>query len=365
VTAPTAAGAYSFATVFTPVGSSTQVPFATHNSVTVKPGPLARLVLSPGTATIAPGGTQAYTAQGVDAFGNSRGDVTAATTFTIAPDGSCTGAACTATATGAHTVTGKDGKVSGTATLTVAAPPQADESLTETVSSATPAYGSTVTFTTTVTNTSATTTSASVSVAVAAATDLQSPSVTTATGSYSGGTWSIGSLAPGASATLTITGQTGNANNGTQTVTATVSATTPDPNQANNTASASEATQPAPVGMFTVGALTNPPIIDIIDPETVTWTGIEFNAANPNLWPDGTFTWSCSTVSGNPCPAPVTVSPQGNFGSVITYTISDFAVDTYTITLTVSWTDANYAMPGGATSTSIDITFTTVNSGGN
>src|SRR5207247_3716903 len=52
-------------------------------------------------------------------FNNSLGSVTANTTFTIAPDGSCTGATCTASVGGAHTVTGTDAGKTGTATLTV------------------------------------------------------------------------------------------------------------------------------------------------------------------------------------------------------------------------------------------------------
>ena len=55
-------------------------------------GGLDHLVLAPASATIASGGSQAYTAEGLDAFDNSLGDVTATTTFTIAPNGSCTGA---------------------------------------------------------------------------------------------------------------------------------------------------------------------------------------------------------------------------------------------------------------------------------
>ncbi len=69
-------------------------------------GAIDHLVLSPATATIAAGGSQAYTAEGFDAANNSLGDVTATTTFTITPNGSCTAASCTATTVGAHTVTG-------------------------------------------------------------------------------------------------------------------------------------------------------------------------------------------------------------------------------------------------------------------
>ena len=83
------------------------------------PGALDHLVLSPASATIIAGGSQTYTAQGFDQYDNSLGDVTARTTFTIAPDGSCTGASCTATVGGPHTVTGTDTGKTGTATLTI------------------------------------------------------------------------------------------------------------------------------------------------------------------------------------------------------------------------------------------------------
>ncbi|MFL5926542.1 MAG: beta strand repeat-containing protein, partial [Gaiellaceae bacterium] len=89
-------------------------------TLTVTPGALHHLALSPATATIGTGGSQTYAAQGRDQFDNSIGDVTAATTFTIAPNGSCTGATCTASAAGAHTVTGTDAGKTGTATLQVA-----------------------------------------------------------------------------------------------------------------------------------------------------------------------------------------------------------------------------------------------------
>ena len=90
-------------------------------SLTVTAGSLHHIVVSPASASIAPGGTQSYTADGRDQYDNSLGNVTAGTTFTISPDGSCTGNVCTASTAGAHTVTGNnDGKTS-TATLTVTA----------------------------------------------------------------------------------------------------------------------------------------------------------------------------------------------------------------------------------------------------
>jgi hypothetical protein len=45
--------------------------------------------------------------------------VTATTTFTIAPNGSCTGNVCTASVAGAHTVTGTKSGKTGTASLSV------------------------------------------------------------------------------------------------------------------------------------------------------------------------------------------------------------------------------------------------------
>jgi hypothetical protein len=93
-------------------------PIATSNLVTVAWTP-DHLVLSPPTATVAAGGTQAYTAEAVDVHGNSLGDVTSATTFTISGGGSCTGASCTSTVASDHTVTGTDGAATGTAALHV------------------------------------------------------------------------------------------------------------------------------------------------------------------------------------------------------------------------------------------------------
>jgi hypothetical protein len=76
------------------------------------------LTLSPSTPQITAGGSQPFTVTGVDAYANSW-DATSTTTFSVAPNGSCTGASCSATTAGSHTVTGHlDGKT-GTATLDV------------------------------------------------------------------------------------------------------------------------------------------------------------------------------------------------------------------------------------------------------
>jgi hypothetical protein len=93
--------------------SSTQSP------ITVQPGALASLVLSPATSTMDAGASRTYTAQGRDASGNNLGDLTSGTAFSIAPDGSCTGNVCTATAAGAHAVTATRSGATGTAALQV------------------------------------------------------------------------------------------------------------------------------------------------------------------------------------------------------------------------------------------------------
>ncbi len=88
---------------------------------------LTRLVLSPAQASIRAGASLAYTAMGYDAAGHGVGDVTAQTTFSIHPDGSCTGTSCTATKPGQHTISGVvqlgNRVISDTATLQVVAPP--------------------------------------------------------------------------------------------------------------------------------------------------------------------------------------------------------------------------------------------------
>jgi hypothetical protein len=82
--------------------------------------PVSSIAISPSTASISTGGSQSYTAQDFDQYGNSLANVTASTTFTISPNGSCTGASCTASIAGAHTVTGAySGMTSPAASLQV------------------------------------------------------------------------------------------------------------------------------------------------------------------------------------------------------------------------------------------------------
>lgn len=91
----------------------------TGGTVTFQAGALDHITISPPTATIAAGGSQAYTATAFDQYNNTIGDVTGSATFGIAPDGSCTGASCTATVAGGHTVTGTESGKTGAASLMV------------------------------------------------------------------------------------------------------------------------------------------------------------------------------------------------------------------------------------------------------
>ena len=87
----------------------------------VTPSTVASIVLSPTSSIVTSGTSQTYTATGFDQYGNSTGDVTSTTTFTIAPDGSCSLADCSATSAGAHAVTGISNGHSASALLTISA----------------------------------------------------------------------------------------------------------------------------------------------------------------------------------------------------------------------------------------------------
>ncbi|MBL7487289.1 DUF11 domain-containing protein [Frankia sp. AgB1.9] len=307
VTVPGAVGVYEFPATFTPTGSS-PVAFTGADTVQIKPGPLATLKISPATATITAGGSQAYTVAGYDAAGNALSSAALGkVTFGITPDGKCTGAVCTASKAGVHTVTAASGKIKATATLTVGGTTQtsADLAVTEIVSTATPTYYTSVSFTTTVTNTSATAAATGVVVQAAVPAGLVSPTATpsgSTTYNQASGTWTVGSLAAGASATLTISGLAGDVALGAQTANATVTSTTTDPNLTNNTASATETSKPASIAVTITPNPANPNPIDVGVPGTVSWTASAANAANPAApAPTGTFRWSCIGANGEPC----------------------------------------------------------------
>lgn len=115
----------------------------TSNSATITwttPGPLDHIVITPAGAAIPVTGSQSYDTQAYDKFNNLIGDVTASTSFAIAPDGSCTGATCTPANPGPHTVTATYSGDTAQASLTVNAV-QASQTITFTGLPATATYG--------------------------------------------------------------------------------------------------------------------------------------------------------------------------------------------------------------------------------
>ena len=114
--------------------------------------------------------------------------------------------------------------------------PTADLAITKTVDNATPQFGANVTFTVTVIN-NGPDAAANVNVADALPVGLTPISATPSVGSYSGGVWTVGTLANGASATLSVQAQV--AGTAPITNTATAMTATHDPNSADDSASAS------------------------------------------------------------------------------------------------------------------------------
>lgn len=102
----------------TPTPTPTATPTAT-NTPTATPTPAATGldVSSPADATA--GQAFAVTATTRDAGGAPIADVTSGTTFTITPDGTCTGASCQATIAGPHTVHGSYESLTGDHATTV------------------------------------------------------------------------------------------------------------------------------------------------------------------------------------------------------------------------------------------------------
>src|SRR5204862_7302932 len=99
-------------------------------SLNVVPGALASITLTPSSSTIAADQTQTYTAEGFDAYGNTRGDRTAHTVFTIDGAGVCAANVCGSFVATDYTVTGTDGSFTDTSALHVV--PAAAASLTVT-----------------------------------------------------------------------------------------------------------------------------------------------------------------------------------------------------------------------------------------
>ncbi len=130
-----------------------------------------------------------------------------------------------------------------TSIITTEPDPQADLAVTKTVSNPTPVVGDSVTFTITVLN-NGPSEATGVTVADALPSGYTLVSLTPSQGTVAGGVWTVGNLASGASATLTVVA-TVNAT-GFYTNTATVSGNQPDPEPGNNTITITPTIPPTP-----------------------------------------------------------------------------------------------------------------------
>jgi hypothetical protein len=113
----------------TVLGRTAPEDISTSVTLHVGPGDAGALTLEPASKTVTAGGSQTYTIRGFDADLNDLGDLTSRTSFSIAPDGSCVQATCTATEAGSHIVTATlsstngGGQISKQARLDVQSPP--------------------------------------------------------------------------------------------------------------------------------------------------------------------------------------------------------------------------------------------------
>lgn len=99
--------------------TATWTSYTAHATLTVTAGPLGSVTVTPAGSSTAAGSPVTFAAEGHDAYGNTLGSKTSSATWTIAPDGSCTGSACGSTTAGAHTVTATIGAVTASTSLAV------------------------------------------------------------------------------------------------------------------------------------------------------------------------------------------------------------------------------------------------------
>ncbi len=116
-----AANVYTSASAGTWTVTGSYSGFTDTASLTVNAGPLHHIVISPDTATITAGNSQAYSAQCMDQFDNLIADVTASTAFSIdaGAGGSWAANVYTSANAGTWTVTGTYLGLTDTASLTV------------------------------------------------------------------------------------------------------------------------------------------------------------------------------------------------------------------------------------------------------
>ena len=168
------------------------------------------LSISPSSSSITTGGSQSYSVHALSVTNFDYGDVTAATSFSITPDGSCTGASCTASASGPHVVTASYWGVQVMASLNVAAADGAGTLTTPTTSVSANSTGNAITFT----YTAATGGLSNGSITLAAPSGWSAPSTTGSAAGYTtsspgtistaGQTITVSGITLGSGATLTI-----------------------------------------------------------------------------------------------------------------------------------------------------------------
>jgi uncharacterized repeat protein (TIGR01451 family) len=236
-----------------------------------------------------------------------------------------------------------------TASATVT-PPQADLALAKTVSDATPNVGNTVTFTVTLTNLGPDA-ATNVSVNDALPAGLTLVSATPSQGTYAGGVWTVGTVSPGTPLTLTLTATVVSPSAETNTATITHSDQF-DPNDANNTASATVTPQQADLALAKAVSNATPNVGDTItytitltnagpDPATnvtvndVLPAGLTFISATPSqgAYNSATGLWTVGTVT--------TATAQ-----TLTFTARVVSPDAQTNTATISHSDQYDPNPG-------------------
>ena len=117
-----AAGSCTWQRVGRTTVSATYGSWSDTLDVRVVPGPLARITVSPATATVTVGASQTYLVLAYDGVGNRLGVVTSGSTFTVAGSATCDGATCTTSAPGRATVSVSYGGLTVTAVLRAVAP---------------------------------------------------------------------------------------------------------------------------------------------------------------------------------------------------------------------------------------------------
>jgi uncharacterized repeat protein (TIGR01451 family) len=234
------------------------------------------------------------------------------------------------------------GNNSATVVLT---PQQSDLAITKTVDNATPNVGDQVTFTVTATN-NGPDTATGVVVADALPAGLALVSAVPSQGSYSAGAWTVGSVAVGTPATLTVVATVTSPNSQTNTATVTAAAQF-DPDVANNSASvtivpqqadlsvAKTVDQPAPnvndTVTFTVTVTNNgPDAATGVSVHDALPAGLSFVSAVPSQgsYSSGPGTWVVGTVA-NGGSATLTVSATVLSASASTNTASIAAADQF------------------------------------